>query len=860
MKETGREKAFFLAAAAAAAGIALWAFWGKVPPSVQNFSYYADRGELLFHAAADKAASFSMPLPSLAAAAASHLGFDPSWLARLAGLLLCLPAYALGARGGGRARGAVFALAAALAGLTCASPEAEQALYSLLLLLFLDLELKRQAAGGAGAAALAGLAAGFTLLVRSPLFAFPPLAALFQYFSLKPGLRTWLVSTAVFLACAWLVLVPWARLNHSLFGKTILFEEGRPACNVITGASGIVFTIEGDARAFAGLSREESVYPWAVKTVLENPGRYALAVARRLGHVLLMFPVLFLLAGAGLFLGRRRTEARFLAFFSAYFILIHCLLSIEERYFQPLRYALALLAAGGAWELLKKIVPDTKPGRDYFTPPLFALAALAAALTLGITWRYPAAARAPLIAAELELKKYPGDPWLHKKKGEALLALDLTARGLASLEQACALSGAADLCYITSALKASAPAEPPQLENRYELLLAKLARELELGRMPEARAAYGAALEIWRSEKNSIKGPPRAEDAGHLARLKETNRTFWDLDLAAALTCLPLEKRAGALRRLAALTPLTPKLRALELGWAAGLTAAEKRELGALRRELARDLPQAEAAQGAAARELAAELLSGKAPPVGTGGELELLLALRLDPPQTVLAFDTHCRSGCGPAARAAAEAFLSGGADRLAAARRLTAADPGNFAYALILLEQENFSAPALAAAAERLKTHPYPLAAGALAWTRRGDSPAAVRLARAAAAAGRLGEQGWAETLHALQEAKAYGEGLAAAARALREHPRSSMLLNNRGVLRSLSGDGPGALKDFEAAAAAGPENFSALMNLGAALENSGNRAAAAQAYGRAERAAFSDSGRLDAGRALARARKPA
>ena len=858
MKKPRREKAFFLAAAAAAAALAAWAFWGKVPPSVQNFSYYADRGEILLHAAADKAASFSMPLPSLAAAAASHLGFDPSWLARLAGLLLCLPAYALGARGGGRARGAVFALAAALAGITCASPEAEQALYSLLLLLFLDLELKRQAAGGTGAAALAGLAAGFTLLVRSPLFAFPPLAALFQYFSLKPRPKTWLVSTAVFLACAWLLLVPWARLNHSLFGKTILFEEGRPACNVITGASGIVFTIEGDARAFAGLSREESVYPWAVKTVLENPGRYALAVARRLGHVLLMFPVLFLLAAAGLLLGRKKTEARFLAFFSAYFILIHCLLSIEERYFQPLRYALALLAAGGAWELLKKIIPGGKPGRDYFTPPLFALALLAAALTLGVVWRYPGASRPPLIAAELGLKKYPGDPWLYRKKGEALLALDLTARGLASLEQACALSGAPDLCYITSVLKAAAPAGPPQLENRYELLLVKLMRELELGRQAEAGAAYAEALEIWRSEKNSIKGPPRAEDAGHLARLKETNRTFWDLDLAAALAYLPPEKRAVALRRLSGLAPLTPKLRALQLGWTAVLTGAEKRELAALRRELARDLPQTEAALGAAARELAAELLSGKAPPAGTEGELGLLLALRLEPAQTVSTFDTHCGAGCGPAARAAAEAFLSDGAGRLAAARRLAAADPDNFSYALILLEQEDFSAPALAAAAERLKGHPYPLAAGALAWTRRGDGPAAVRLARAAAAAGGMGEQGWAETLHALQEAKAYSEGLAAASLALREHPGSSMLLNNRGVLRSLSGDAAGALADFEAAAA-GPENFSALMNLGAALEHSGNRAAAERAYERAGRAAFSDRGRIDAGRALARARKP-
>ena len=853
-------KYLFWCAAALTLGPAGWFLFGRAPNSVQNFDYYADsRGELLFHAVSSKAVSYGMPMMSLLVSAAQHLAFDPALPARAAALLLCLAAYGLGVRGGGKARGAVFALAAALATVTCPAPESEQVIYSLFLLLFLSLELLRQSGGGFAASAAAGLAAGASMLIRSPLFAFPPLAVLFGRFIMKQRTGKWLLASALFLACAYLPLAPWARLNQSVFGRFILLEEERAACNIITGASGIVYTIEGDARAFAGLSRTESVYPWAVKTVLSKPGRYAAAVLKRAGQVFLMFPALFLLAGAGFFLNRKKPEARLLAFFSGYFILVHCLLSIEERYFYPLRYVLALLAAGGGWELLRKAgLAAEERGKDLFTAPLFALALACMAGTLAVVWRYPAAARPPLIAVTGEIEKYPSDPWLYRLKGKILLSLDLPKEGLEAWELACRLPGGPDLCYITETLKSSAPAEPPALKNYYELLLVKLMRELELGMEAAAGATLEAAAKYWGNEHNLIKGPLFGDDEQNLRRMAETNINFRNVDLYDALVYVPDGKRSEVLARLSRLTPLTPKLRACQLLNTKNPSASEKKELAALEKELGPEFPSAEAEWNSAALALAKELLrAGPRPPAGAEGPLGLLLALDLGPEKVISTFNDYSTRG-GRAARAAALAWLkaSAGEDYAPEALELANADRDNFAYILIHLKAVKFSPEGLKSARESLKKHPYPLAVAAQAYAVKGDGASAEILARAAAQAGGLSEDAWSAALFALQESGRLEAGLELAGAALREHPGSAQLLNTRGVVKQLSGDAAGARKDYEAAVKADPANFSAMMNLGAALEAAGEKEKAAELYGSAAMAAAPGEQKVNAESALAAA----
>lgn len=857
MRKTWRENAFFYAAAAGAAALGAWQFLGGRVYSVQNFAYYADRGELLFHGVLDKSVSYSMPLLSLLVSAAEyHSYLTPAALARAAGLLVCLPAYAVGARGG-RTRGALFALAAMAATLGVGAHEAEQVIYSLALLVFLAAELLRRGSGAALPAALSGLAAGVTLLIRSPLFAFPPLAAAWGWFSQGGAARRRLLTAALFLACAYLPLTPWVRLNQAVHGKTILFEEERSTCNIITGASGVVFTIEGDARAFAGLSRTESPYPWAFRKILSDPLNYLLAVARRLWQTFLFFPLLFLLAVAGLWLNRRDGDARFTAALAAYYILLHCLLSIEERYFYPARFLLALLAAGGAWALLARYrrVPAEKPERGRLAPALAAALLLPAAVCLAVVWHYPGAARPGLIGVAAALEKHPADPWLHKKLGETLLSYDLTERGLAALGEACALGAQPDLCWLAG-LRSARPAPPPGVENRYELLLAKTLRELELGLEAEARATFSEAETHWQEERNGIKAIPYGSDLPHLRRIRESNKTLWDMDINAALLYWPPEARPGLLEKISRLTPLTPKLRAVQLANRPGLSAAEEQELAALRARLGPELQASEFDWRGGERALAAALLRrGPAVPAGLGGELGLLAALPAPPEELADLFTARGEDPAGRALKAAAETFLASGAARLKAARALAAADPGNFAYALILLKEEGFSPEAVKKAEASLRARPYVLAAGAAAWARKGGRAQTARLADAAARAGRLGEDGWSLLLLALQETGDYPAGLAAAEAALKEHPRSSQLLNNRGVIKHLAGNYAGAVTDFRAAAA-DLRNFSAQMNLGGALEQAGDRAGAAQAYSAAAAAAGSEPDRRSAAGARARA----
>ncbi|PKM98482.1 MAG: hypothetical protein CVU79_03245 [Elusimicrobia bacterium HGW-Elusimicrobia-3] len=804
-RKESRAARFLLPALAllAAAAAARQLVSGRVY-SVQDFSHYADRGEMLFHAFADKAVSYSMPLLSLLVSTAQyHLGLHPAALVKAAGLLLCLPAYAMGARGGGRARGALFALAVLAVNLGYAAQEAEQTIYSLTLLVFLNAELLRQARGGLALAGLSGLAAGVTLLVRSPLFAFPPLAAAFHYFSRRPPAKKWLLASGLLLACAYLPLAPWARLNYGLFGRLIPFEEERSTCNIITGAAGVIYTIEGDARAYAGLSRTESPYPWAIRKIAGAPLNYAGAVVKRVWQTLLMFPGLFALAGLGLFLSRRRREARFIAFLSSYYVLLHCLLSIEERYFFPLRYLLALLAAGGAWELLARagLTREEAGPRERLTPALTAALGLAAALTLGVVWRYPSAARPGLIAAQEELKKHPRDAWLHKKKGETLLALNLTAPGLASLREACLLGAGHDVCWLTGALD-GVPNNPPRYENHYELLLLKTLRELQLGRRAEAAATFAEAEAFWSTARNGIKAIPYEADLAHLRRIRETNKTLWDMDLHGALFYFPAAERPEILRRLGRLTPLTPRLSAM-IKEPAGLEH-EGYDLalaytGALleRAHLA-PAPDAglPAAEGAFMRALAAA--------AGRGELARLLMTAAPTPGQAAWLYLNS---------ENAAEAYA--GEDPLTAAVRFLALrgrDGGGLVKAL----------------------RKAPLVALAAARELAGSDPAGARtlIGTALSSAERF-ESARAEAALLYQELGDHAASAALNRALLGKNPGYPGIFNNLGVSLLFLGREREAEAAFRRALAAEPGAYSPALNLAALLARRGDAAAAESFY---------------------------
>lgn len=199
----------------------------------------------------------------------------------------------------------------------------------------------------AGAAML-----GCTFMLRSTMALFPPLWGLWVVFS--GGRNEWRcrfreVLPAVLLP--YLFLVPWMFSAHLGMQRSVVFEDGRANSNIITGALGLVGTIEGSSRDLAllnGWRDGDSLYIWAAKQVISHPWRYVSAVAERVREVALFFPAAALLgiSGCAVLLFRRWVSLPL--FVCLYFVAIHCLMSVEPRYFVPLWLICAAFAGAAS--------------------------------------------------------------------------------------------------------------------------------------------------------------------------------------------------------------------------------------------------------------------------------------------------------------------------------------------------------------------------------------------------------------------------------------------------------------------------------------------------------------------------------
>jgi len=189
-------------------------------------------------------------------------------------------------------------------------------------------------------------ALGLSFMIKSPLALLPPLLAAYEILSGKlRDKETSAGKLAVLLIGPYLLLTPWVYMNYSLDRVWLLFEGGRADENLITGALGIVFTVEG-AYSLVDLPRNANFKLWALKTVLTHPLTYLESVLKRVYWLFAWYP----LAISGLLaaLLRFRHEERFhmLGLFVFYQAGILCLLSIQPPYFGQLWVpALAACAA-----------------------------------------------------------------------------------------------------------------------------------------------------------------------------------------------------------------------------------------------------------------------------------------------------------------------------------------------------------------------------------------------------------------------------------------------------------------------------------------------------------------------------------
>lgn len=804
--------------ALAAAGWALTALRFEPRGFLETYGAASDAGLFLLRGVGDPLAARFMPLPRLLFAAfADPAAVMPLLLRTGLGLVFAL-SWTLGFARGGARTAALYLLAAAAAS---AGPftDPEQLLFALLIVLYLNMEALEERSPGPAGALASGLALGATLLTRSALFLFPPPAAAGRVLSGGRPASRLLKSALPFLIGAYVLLLPWARLNHALFGGFSPFERGRAEANLIAGVKGSVFTMEGDARALAGLAPGESAYGWAAREVLRAPGRYALAVARRVWRTVLLFPLGFALALAALLLGGRADRRA--AWLALYFLLVHCLLAVEERYFYPLKFLLAFVAVSG-------LPAGPAPAAGRWALPargLFA-AALAGALFADLlVLAYPArAARPPLAALDEELAARPGDPWLLKKKGEALLRADRTAEGLEALALAARASGGRDVpdAYILGTLAAAEPAPPPAGYGEYSnslLPAVRLLRELDLGRYAEARGQLAALAARWRKANTGLHGAPYAGDRRLQEEIAAFSNTLSDNALAPALLYWPPERRPVLLARLEEAAPAPVKsaaaaLLAMPLKNRADLDAfvsflertppadyLEPLHYGGIGRKL---LAAAALRYGPAGKDDASPLGLAAAAPGGaqetafSAGELLLLgdAVLNRAPAARLLAL-LRLKPGSAAYLRlyaAAARAAADGGA----ASAALLAAEPGIFASAAL---RYGASAPAKEAA-----LYGYLLRGSA------GLSAAALRSAAGTFLAGGKPR-----------------EAAALLAEAVKKDPSCSSCYAERGLALRRAGDAAGAARDFAAALKAGGVTLENELNLAAALLAAGKGAPA-------------------------------
>lgn len=425
-----------------------------------------------------------------------------------------------------------------------------------------------------GARRLLALAAacGASLIFRSTLVFFSPLlaAAAFRELPSSKSLRRGLLALLII---PFLFLLPWISLNARVHGRFVPLEFGQADLNVVTGALGLVQTVEGNITALLpqGMDPSSSKLLWAAREALGHPRRALRAFLLRLKFVVLLNPVLFLLAAAGLWLGRGR-PFRWLALLAGSHLFIHCLMSIQENYVLPLW---PLLAALGAGLIPERSSPSWKP--DLGSWPALAALGLAlggAGLTMGTCLAYPSRAAAPDAWSQAAARS-PEDPWILFQIGSRLMEKGQVREALALLRKAA--QKRPDLpkhrLYLAWAqaqlgqplpLMAWRQEQDSGLEASRELeLTARIWRAAVLRpHLPrQARAELKAALEAPGSNVlvRGTHGPAEKEVQGRL-KTAEPSWLFGRLD--TALASLPPEKRLPLLEDLSALAeaPLKDQL------------------------------------------------------------------------------------------------------------------------------------------------------------------------------------------------------------------------------------------------------------------------------------------------------------
>jgi tetratricopeptide (TPR) repeat protein len=483
-----------------------------------------EAGHALIHGLPHEGVFRSMPAGTVANALLCRQTRPRPLLAGPAGALLASGLLVFGLGGllaGGTAGALALALFSALADPSQAYGDRWLFTFSLLLVAFLA--AWRARFPSARKTALLAAAIGLSLNVLSVLFLLPPLLAAWDWRASRgrPE-RERRADAALMLLVPALLLLPWALTNWRMTGRLTFLESGRSDTNVITGALGMVKTVgPGPSRELAGIAFGDSAAAWAAGEVARRPLRFVGAVARRLRFAASLQPLLLATALLALWLLRRRPGQAHLGAVFLYFLLIHCLMPVEERYFIPLWPLAAALAASLAG------YKETGAPNHLWTGltacaflPFAALAAYAQALVLA----YPSRSADPS-AWERETARDPDQAWLWGAAGERLLRAGRPEEAASALRRSLRLlpqSERAQMLSWTRIIRGGSRAAPPERISRdadaglaVRPLLMRAMQDLSAGRAKAAAETISraAALQSALSASWGADGPAAASDS-----------------------------------------------------------------------------------------------------------------------------------------------------------------------------------------------------------------------------------------------------------------------------------------------------------------------------------------------------------
>jgi len=403
--------------------------------------------------------------------------------------------------------------------------------------------------------ALTGACIGLSLFIKSPLFLLPFALAAWDIFSgkLRRGETSW-QGLALLCLVPYVMLLPWLNFGSATANRVLFFEHGRAAQNMITAALGIACAIEG-GRALAALPPSSNYFLWAIKTALQHPINFLSGLLSRPLLLLEWYPLALTALWLGWLRCRQNRVFNALIFFLAYYGAIHCLLSIQERYFVPVWP----LAIAGAATL--PFQPRTKEGA---APVLGKYLFITTAVLLGtlyiatsvLLYTYPS--RAKNNKYNLENPTATSAPMLailsHQalSEGESVKAEKLARSAM--MQRRTNMANVAYLYVLASKgldiskplLNQPLPFKNPQERREASYLL--LANAL-MQKKPIARELRQGWLD-WRLADSSFRRVLSLEESRLQKMLLEENPDFLERELPALLLRFPPKQRPQLLERL----------------------------------------------------------------------------------------------------------------------------------------------------------------------------------------------------------------------------------------------------------------------------------------------------------------------